>query len=811
MKRILFILFLAVTAFAAKAEGEGWYKYPVYCDSINDVIEASNKVYYLSGGNLFSFSPDDQEGYYYSSSNKLNDVDINNIYYNYDKKYLLITYANSNIDVLYDNGKVVNLPDIRDANTTADKGINDVAFGDDRIAIATNFGIVIYDDKRMEVKESGIYDLPISNVAIKGGRLFIYYRNEQAQRYVYYSPLDARHNKLDKFIALGWGAYTCQIVPLADDLLLLKNPDSGELLVKRNNYDNNTWATVGDQKYKSHSTIRQYKEGFYTKVDEGMLLISPDASMQVNTLPEVVEKQKLAFHANPNKVWGGDPKGVAYYDISGGKVTVLYDKIIYADAITCGRVGYMRWSPDGKRLYISNLVMSIYKSIAQGECYDAYQTTNIIENGYPRDVSLMKASADHVMSIKHQQEDNSTRMFGDPGWIIEDPDNPDIYYCPNNHEGLYVIKRNATTGEYEEIGKFDSTNSPVPLTWGSRVQDVNIDKEGNLWIGYQEGAVMSVLPAAKRKKDPSTIQASDWKEESKLANYGITQKDQMSVFCKQSNMAFVFTAKHQIGFVAIDTKGTYANTNDDVLYHWTMFTDQDGNTFSAPTRMTFALEDNRGAVWFGTTAGIFEITNPANATNPSMTVRRIKVPRNDGTSYADYLLESEIINWMCLDPAGRKWIATENSGIFLVSAEGDKILRNYTMDNSPLPSNSVACIECDPTNNTVYVGTASGLYSFLSDATPPQESYSDIYAYPNPVRPEYTGEVKITGLMDNSIVKITDSYGNAVYQTRSEGGMATWNVCNYSGDRVKSGVYYIYASSNNGKSKGAVTKIMVIN
>lgn len=276
-------------------------------------------------------------------------------------------------------------------------------------------------------------------------------------------------------------------------------------------------------------------------------------------------------------------------------------------------------------------------------------------------------------------------------------------------------------------------------------------------------------------------------------------------------MIFYSVSMYGKGFVAIDTKGTYANLNDDVVMQWSRLTDQDGNDVNY-NYITFFLEDDRGCVWVGTNSGVFEITRPSEATNYNMRIRRIKVPRNDGTNYADYLLGSDMINWMALDPAGRKWIATENSGLFLVSETGDEIIRQYTTENSPLPSNSVCSVECARVDNTVYVGTSYGLYSFKSDASAGQPDYSDILAYPNPVRPEYSGVVMISGLKDRTIVKITDAVGNVVYETRSEGGMASWDACNNSGERVRSGVYYVHASDNgSSQSAGAVTKILVIN
>ena len=141
-----------------------------------------------------------------------------------------------------------------------------------------------------------------------------------------------------------------------------------------------------------------------------------------------------------------------------------------------------------------------------------------------------------------------------------------------------------------------------------------------------------------------------------------------------------------------------------------------------------------------------------------------------------------------------------------------RILAHYDMQNSPLPSNSIFAISCDPLSNKVYFGTPGGLACFDSDSAPAADSYSDVYAYPNPVRPEYTGWITVKGLMDNSLVKIADIAGNVFFQGRSEGGMISWDGCDASGRRVRSGVYLVLASQgdDNGSS-GVATKIMVVN
>lgn len=813
--RALSCIILAMAGLGAQAQTEGWHKYPIFADTINEVVETvGGKAYFLSGANLYSFDPKDQELYAYTHINKLSDNDIASIHYNRAGKYLLVVYSNGNIDLLYDDGTKANLPDILLSQITGSKAVNAVAFGEGRIAIGTDFGLVVFDEKRHEVIESGIYNTPVVALAIADGLLYIEYQiHGKSGHYVAFAPLDQRHYSLEKFSRLG-GWFSRQMVHVGDNTLLLVDKNSGQLIFREVNHQNSTWHTSLSTDINIVGDLHPYADGFYARNTDGDIVIINGKDIKTISIPDQLRSETLAFGQSSDRLWAGNGSGLSCIDIAGGTPTVIYSKMLPQNALTCGKVGYLRWSPDGNRLYVSNIELSQFKPFATIECGDAYQTTNIIESGFVRDASLLDASADHSQSVVWQQKHGNRRMYGDPAWIIEDPDKPTRYYVANNHEGLYVLEYNEQTKRYEEVVKFGLNNTPIPDNWGARVEDVNIDPEGNLWVGYLSGTYV-VLPAAKRKGNIASVTAADWISHPKLQQYrALEAKDMMSLFCSASPMAFAFTAKDTGGLLVIDTKGTYSNLTDDATYHWMRFTDQDGNTFETPTRITFAIEDSRGAVWIGSSAGIFEITNPKQATSPDLIVRRLKVPRNDGTNYADYLLESETVNWMCIDPAGRKWVATQNSGLFLVSAAGDRILKQINTDNSPLLTNEITSVECDPHSNVIYVGTTQGLYSFLGDSSAPQDDFSNVLAYPNPVRPDFFGPVTISGLMDHSVVKIADAAGNVVWQTRSQGGMASWDVTGPDGQRVRSGIYYAYVSTDggdSGSSGGTVIKIMVIN
>jgi hypothetical protein len=171
-------------------------------------------------------------------------------------------------------------------------------------------------------------------------------------------------------------------------------------------------------------------------------------------------------------------------------------------------------------------------------------------------------------------------------------------------------------------------------------------------------------------------------------------------------------------------------------------------------------------------------------------------------------LEGEQINAIAVDGGNRKWIGTAGSGVFLLSPDGDRTVLHFDMDNSPLYSNNIQSIAINSTTGEVFIGTDKGLISYRGDATEASTSYSDVYAFPNPVRPEIDDQVVITGLMNNSNVKITDLSGNLIYQGISAGGQFVWNCRNRNGNRVATGVYLVLSSTP--EAKESVVKIIAI-
>ena len=795
MKKALFII-LAILPMVMKAQlavGE-WKVYPVFANNVTRMLDTSEKVYYISEGNLFSYDKNTDESYSYSVVNKLNENEIHNIYYNKENKYLLVAYKSGNIDLLYDNGKVINMPEIKDAVLGTEKTINDVCFYENRIYVATVFGLVIFDDQKHHVIESGIYNQKITSIEVYADNILI-----SIDWKMYISSVDTKHNTINSFANL----YALR----ADDMKVINNK-----IVLITNYGNYTILRIGDldvvnKKITNFTDVsandvkllNEDKEGVYTFNASTLVKFDSDGNYEKINLPTELQGKQIALWEGLNSVWLGDKSGISNLDISGDTITVLRDNFIPESSTSVKKVFFLHRGNSGK-IYLSN---SGSNDIYQTKGWQRIQI-NTINNGGVENITPATFTSSNKNGATY-----SYKVIADTYKIMEDPDDANVYYVGSIWDGLCKVKNK------EDITCYNWLNSTITTIAGGYAcvaPAFDFDKNNNLWvfsaIDKTTNPALHMLSSAARKKDE--VAKTDWVSV-KLGDIK-GGKDNKILACKKSNMFIISDGLWDGNLVGYDTKGTYENTSDDTYMIWSKFIDQDGKNFD-PIHICAIVEDQNGKVWLGTDNGVVEITKPANLTNEAMTINRIKVPRNDGTQLADYLLETLYVTSIAVDGTNKKWLGTLTSGVYLVSENGDEILEHFTAENSSLPSNTIYSLACDPNSNSVFIGTDVGLVEYSSATAPASADYSNVYAYPNPVRPEYTGWITIKGLMDNSLVKIADAAGNVFYSTISEGGMVTWDGCNADGQRVKTGVYYVFASQNEegGSSSSAVTKILVVN
>jgi ligand-binding sensor domain-containing protein len=239
---------------------------------------------------------------------------------------------------------------------------------------------------------------------------------------------------------------------------------------------------------------------------------------------------------------------------------------------------------------------------------------------------------------------------------------------------------------------------------------------------------------------------------------------------------------------------TFENTADDKLE---LIVLKDSEGVIASRSLCLALDIN-GVMWIGTDQGIAYHANPTQVMTGNTTLTRPKIGIDGDTAY---LLSSERITCIFVDGGNRKWVGTENSGVFLISDKGTEQLQHFHVENSPLPSNTISAITINQTTGEVFFASDKGLVSFLSDATLGVTEQEALLIYPNPVRENYTGDIRIQKLTANAHVHITDMDGNLVFSTVANGGTAVWNGYNLRGERAATGVYFVYVSSDDGSQK----------
>ena len=214
--------------------------------------------------------------------------------------------------------------------------------------------------------------------------------------------------------------------------------------------------------------------------------------------------------------------------------------------------------------------------------------------------------------------------------------------------------------------------------------------------------------------------------------------------------------------------------------------------------------DRDGQMWAGTDKGVVVFDNPTavfsgknfDAYTPVFERRR--------------LLGNETVTSIAIDGGNRKWMGTKN-GIFLFSPDGTELISNFNEKNSPLPTNEISYITAEPNTGEVYIRTPKGMVSYRGTATEGilKQEDSAVKVFPNPVRPDFDGQIGIEGLVENAFIKITDIAGNLVYETRANGGTAIWNGNTLLGGRVETGIYLIFSGNKKGEET-LVSKLAVV-
>jgi hypothetical protein len=331
--------------------------------------------------------------------------------------------------------------------------------------------------------------------------------------------------------------------------------------------------------------------------------------------------------------------------------------------------------------------------------------------------------------------------------------------------------------------------------------ELETDDEGKIWIADGENGLLSNFSGNFKTYSPNGVKGDI---------FSIFYRNQIIYTSGIAGNAFVDNLWKSL------TINQTPSNNTDVIdqygYRWQLtgqilkVTDPTsnrtrfyGSTFELPGNYinTIAL-DHDNLLWVGTNNGVAIVipsrdifTNNIKPYTPFFQTRR--------------LLLQEVVNKIVIDGGNRKWIATQN-GLNLFSASADEQILNFTEENSPLPSKNVIDLAIDSSSGEIFVLTPNGLLSYRTDSSEPSEDFNSVKIFPNPVRPDFQGVLTVSGLRENTSIKITDTAGRLIYETKSNGGTASWDLQNH---RAATAIYMVFCIAQDG-SESFVGKVAVL-
>ncbi len=402
-----------------------------------------------------------------------------------------------------------------------------------------------------------------------------------------------------------------------------------------------------------------------------------------------------------------------------------------------------------------------------------------------------------------QGADQGLDVFQGISAFAADPLDDDSYYVSTLQRGLFHFKCDSLT---EWVGKSIPEQHADQET--ERMTALYADENGYVWVAcpFTDYPLRSLSPSG----DWTCYPISNFPAASNI--HRILQAKNDSYGLKWLLCDYPYQSSKVAMYY---DHATPVTLTDDQSAYFNILVDQDNNQYSTINYFFDIAEDHKGAIWLLTSIGPLVIDDPYTTftyaqNNPGYgKIRRVKVPRNDGTNLADYLMESASCTCIAVDNLNRKWIGTLGSGLFLLSEDGITEISHFDTSNSPLFSNDILALSFDPETSLLYISCESGILTYQTDAWQGDDDFSNLYCYPNPVRPEYSGDLRIMGLMTNSQVSITDVTGNLILRTTSIGSSITWDLRDSDGKRIEPGIYMIHGVDEEGK-KGKICKFLVL-
>lgn len=770
MRKFIITSILALSAVAVFAQREkgSWKDYLSFSNA-NRIAITPAKVYCATGGGLMYYDLQDNSVNKFSGISQLSDFGIKTIAWSNENNVLVIAYNNCNIDLVYED-RVINISDIK-RKQLAGKNINNISFAGNEAYLSCSFGIVVLNLEKKEVKDTYI---------IGQGGTYLNVNDTEADAGYIYAATDigifrAERSGVNLLDYNNW--MRIQNIPRNQSKFNHLVTHAGRVIA---NYTPEEWYSdemfvLNGETWQPYLTQIRFafdmqKNGNYLTIasrdavfiiDENHTVVERINSYQIGNQQISSIKPRSAGVTANGVVWVADSEQ-SLVKISGNNAeTISLPGPIDNEIFSLHQAGNELWTTPGTR---------IGWQLARFQRYGNSQWTHFKKDNRPELDGLFNITS-----------------------VAVNPSDPAHFYVASWGSGLLEYRND------EFVQRYSNNNSPLETALPSRPDEpyvriggIAFDSEKNLWVTNSTVAknLLKLSPAGEWE----TITLPEVANNYNTGDLIITQNDDKWILLPGGNDAYV-----------VDKGGSRKKR----LLVTSYFNNGVIEEYKRMNDLFCIAEDLEGAIWIGTSMGVAVYNNPNRIwDSDNFYAIRPSLDLNDGLFHP--LLETETVTAIAVDGANRKWLGTRNSGVYLVSNSGEKEVFHFTTENSPLLSNTITGIAINQQTGEVFFGTSEGLVSYQGEAIAGKESYADVYVYPNPVRETYDGPVTITGLIENTDVKITDISGNLVYQGTSLGGQAVWDGKNLNGNRVRTGVYLIFCNDKNGEETH-IEKLLFIN
>lgn len=814
---------------APRLRAEEWRLHPTYCGELHRMIDTPERLYILSYNqrwerdgdanladnlqlslSLFACDHDSKEMVWLNSANKLSSSIVVCAEYDKRSRGLLIAYANGDLDILYDDGRVKNIPGLKLAGSEYQKHVNAIEFDatEEKAYLATDFGFLLLNMKSGEIETTVNLGRRVESIAPLGDRLLLGLDNS-----LWIGSKSSRH--LEDFRTLNDFDALKRVIAIAPGRALVWSGDGWQGRI--------TSLEVLGEGISQRVLTESYICGM--ERSERSILVSAwfflhniNEDLSLTYIPKREEEAggvMTSWNVRDFFVNHGI-KGLSAMRYGADEKWSVTEAAIHPNAANCYKVTSMVYTPEYGMLLRNHGIDFNFNSLAAKNPdmlsgYDGLQWR-------PLNCSYLT----NLEDVLH---------FYNPSGIAIDPQNRNHIYSGSTFDGLMRLDLEHPENSFrigrqgdDAAGKngFVAVHKDFSFSSLSSFTTPAFDSRGNMfaaWYDYdaqkagRDNLELLLWTPEDRKAITS---AANYRPMERIAIKGVmgSIRQRLSILkcARYKDWLLYSNSLSKDGkLLFIDTKQTAAQSDDDDIYEipFIGISDTDGNHdfFYAPR--FFYEEPTSEKIWVGTESGVFNFSIK-NFIEGEFTVTRPKVARNDGTQLADYLLNGVSVNAMEQDSEGRKWFATSGAGIVVTTADGMEIIRSYTTDNSALPNNTVYSLCYNPKNGSMMISTDSGLAElFLPSSAAKESGENSLKAYPNPVRADFYGFVKIEGVPDGGLVKVLNSAGQLVKELGyTSSGEIEWNLSDLYGHRVRAGIYHILSIDERGEAKR--TKILVI-